>query len=88
MSSDEIVFITSQALIMVMVLSLPTVGVGALVGLIVGLFQGLTQIQDQTLSFAFRLLATIVVLIFTSRWMGSELYRFAVEMFDKMALVP
>ncbi|TQV69933.1 EscS/YscS/HrcS family type III secretion system export apparatus protein [Exilibacterium tricleocarpae] len=87
MNSEEIVFITSHALILVMVLSLPTVGVGALVGLIVGLFQGLTQIQDQTLSFAFRLLATIAVLIFTSRWMGNELYKFAVEMFNKTALV-
>ncbi len=85
MDSSELIYLTSQALILVLLLSMPTVGVGALVGLLVGLFQGLTQIQDQTLSFALRLVASMVALMFTARWLGIELHRFAISVFDKIA---
>ena len=85
MNASELIYITSQAMILVLLLSLPTVGVGALVGLLVGLFQGLTQIQDQTLSFAARLIATFVMMIFTARWLGIQLHRFTVDMFDRIA---
>ncbi len=85
MTETELIYITSQALMLILVLSLPTVGVGALVGLLVGLLQGLTQIQDQTLSFALRLLATIAVLVFTGRWLGVEIQNFAIMMFDNIS---
>jgi len=88
MSESELIFLTSQALVLVLLLSLPTVGVGALVGLLVGLFQGLTQIQDQTLSFALRLVATMATLMMTARWLGIELQRFSAHVFDQIALLP
>ncbi len=88
MNESELIYLTSQALILVLLLSLPTVGVGALVGLLVGLFQGLTQIQDQTLSFALRLVATMTTLMLTARWLGIELQRFSTHVFDQIALLP
>jgi len=85
MDSSELLYLTSQALILTLILSMPVVGVGALVGLLVGLFQGLTQIQDQTISFALRLIASVVVLLVTARWYGIELYNFAVSQFEKIS---
>ncbi len=84
MDTTELVYIASQTLIITLMLSLPTVGIGAVVGLLVGLFQGLTQIQDQTISFALRMAATFIVLLLTAGWMGSELFIFAVNQFDRI----
>ena len=85
MGALDFIFMTSQSLMMVLVLSLPVVGVGALVGLLVGLLQGLTQIQDQTISFALRLIASFAVLALTARWMGAELVKFTVNIFEQVA---
>jgi len=85
MDVTDFLFLTSQSLILVLLLSLPIVGVAAFVGLMVGLLQGLTQIQDQTISFALRLIASFAVLALTARWMGSELVLFTGAIFDKIA---
>ncbi len=87
MTDDQLIYHTSQALMLILTLSMPTVLAAALVGLLVGLFQALTQIQDQTLSFAFRLIAVIVVMAVTARWLGSELHNFAIEMFNSISTV-
>ena len=42
--------------------SLPTVGVGLLVGLFIAIFQATTQIQEQTLTFAPKLVAVLLIL--------------------------
>lgn len=85
MEPSELLYLTSQALLLTLMLSMPVVAVGALVGLLVGLFQGLTQIQDQTISFALRLIASVVVLLLTARWLGIELYNFAVSQFESIS---
>jgi type III secretion protein S len=48
-----------------------------LVGLVVGMLQAVTQIQDQSISFAVKQIAITVVLTLTARWFGGELYQFA-----------
>ena len=87
MSDADITYFASQALILTLWLSLPVIIVATAVGLLVGLFQALTQIQEQTLPFAIKLAGVIVTIIFTSRWMGSELHHFTLEMFDRIPLV-
>jgi len=72
---------TTQALILVLLLSMPAITVAAVVGIIVSLLQAVTQIQDQTLSFAVKLIAIIVTLIVTARWVGWELLHFSENLF-------
>ncbi len=84
MNSTEIVYLSSQALKLMLMLSLPVVLTGAAIGLMVGLLQGLTQIQDQTISFALRLIGSMGMLMFTSRWMGNELYNFTIDIFERI----
>ena len=45
--------------------SLPSVGVGLFVGLIIALFQAVTQIQEQTLTFVPKLIAVLLVFALT-----------------------
>ncbi len=79
-------FITHQAslaLQLVLYISMPILIVATLVGLIVSLLQALTSIQEQTLPHAFKLIAIIVAISVTVRWLGPELYEFALNNFTQ-----
>jgi type III secretion protein S len=82
MHTAQFVFYMKQTLYLVLWLSLPPIVVAAVVGVLFSLFQALTQIQEQTLSFAVKLLAVIATLLLSAAWMGSEVYNFSVSLFD------
>jgi type III secretion HrpO family protein len=71
------------ALFLVLALSLPILGVAALVGLIVAAFQAASQVQDPTLAHLPRLIAVIVALAILGPWMGHQLAMFAAQMFAR-----
>jgi len=73
---------TVKAMTLVLWSSLPAIVVATVVGVAVSLIQALTQIQDQTLPFGIKLIAVFVTLFFTVRWVGSEIFNFAVMIFD------
>ena len=87
MSEAEVISHASNALLLVLVLSLPPILVAALVGIVVGLIQALTQIQEQTISFAFKLAAIILVIFMIMGWIGSELIGYAADSFDRVQRV-
>jgi type III secretion HrpO family protein len=70
-----------QALILVAMLTLPAVVTAATVGLLMGFLQAVTQVNDQSIAQAAKLLATVVVLLITLRWMGHEMVSFAEQLF-------
>jgi len=76
MSQDFVVQIIYQGIILILLLSLPSVGIGLLVGLLISLFQAVTQIQEQTLTFVPKVVAVLLVIAFTSPWMISLLVDF------------
>lgn len=82
MSSAEIVSTLVQALYLTLMLSMPAIAVASIVGTLFSLFQALTQIQEQTLSFAIKLIAVGVTLYLTAGWMGGELLNYAINIFD------
>ncbi len=75
---------TIKAMVLVLILSLPPLAIAAVVGLLFGLFQAATQIQEQTLSFAVKLMAVIAVIILISRWAGSQLFFYARDLMDNL----
>ncbi|MYE10730.1 MAG: EscS/YscS/HrcS family type III secretion system export apparatus protein [Gammaproteobacteria bacterium] len=87
MSEAEVISHASNALLLVLVLSMPPILVAALVGIVVGLIQALTQIQEQTVSFAFKLAAIILVIFMIMGWLGSELIGYAADSFDRVQRV-
>lgn len=87
MQTVDVVSLFTQALYLVLWLSLPPIVVGAVVGTLFSLFQALTQIQEQTLSFGIKLIAVTATLLLTSRWIGGELFNFGVQIFEAMSTV-
>ena len=82
MDTELIISQTTQALVLTLLLSLPPIIVATVVGVLVSLLQALTQVQDQTLGFAIKLIAVTVVLLFVGRTVGEELRLYAQNLFD------
>jgi type III secretion protein S len=72
-SVEALVQIAKQGMMLMLILSLPVVIVSAVVGLLIGALQAVTQLQDQSLSFAVKFGAVMAVLITTGAWMAKEL---------------
>jgi type III secretion protein S len=81
MNTSIIIQLTYQALILVLMVSLPVVVVAALTGLIISVLQTITQVQDQSLSQAVKLIMVIVTLVLMSQWAGAELRNFGEQLF-------
>ena len=84
MQSVDVVSFFTQALYLVLWLSLPPIVVGSVVGTLFSLFQALTQIQEQTLSFGIKLIAVSATILLTARWVGGEMFNFTVQIFDSI----
>lgn len=68
MSAMEITTIIRDLLLTALVLALPPVGASLLVGGVISILQAVTSIQEQTLSFAPRIIAVALVMILTLPW--------------------
>lgn len=76
--------LANDGLWLILVLSMLPLLASLIVGLVVSLFQALTQIQEQTLTFVPKIIATILVIMITAGWMMNTLREFAVNAFDMM----
>ena len=82
MDAADLVNHLTRAMYLTLWLSLPPILVASVVGTLFDLFQALTQIQEQTLSFAVKLIAVMITLVLTARWLGGELYNYTVVVFE------
>ncbi|MBA4123993.1 MAG: flagellar biosynthesis protein FliQ [Acidobacteria bacterium] len=81
---EMFVNVASEGLWLILLLSLLPLLASLVVGLLVSLFQALTQIQEQTLTFVPKIIATILVIMITFSWMMEVLQEFAKKTFDLM----
>ncbi len=68
-------------------LTLPALVVSLVVGLAVSIFQAVTNIQEQTLSFAPRMIALAGLLVLTMPWLLQMSIYFTVQMFSRAAQI-
>jgi flagellar biosynthesis protein FliQ len=61
---------------MTMMLAGPIIISGMIVGLLVSIFQTITQIQEQSLSFVFKIAASVATFFFMAPWMIRKLADF------------
>jgi type III secretion protein S len=66
----------------VLLLALPPLLAAMTVGLIVGILQAVTQVQDQSLPVAIKLLVVIVILMFAGALLVQPLVRQSALLFD------
>ncbi|MDQ2746010.1 MAG: flagellar biosynthesis protein FliQ [Acidobacteriota bacterium] len=83
----EYVNVATDALWLVIWLSLAPLLVSLIVGLLVSFFQALTQIQEQTLTFVPKIIATILTILILAPTMMKSLMTFSEHVFELMTKV-
>ncbi len=84
MDADSVVNLSVQALQLSLKIAMPLLGVGLLVGLLISIFQAVTQIQEQTLSFIPKILASAAVLVIAGPWMLNQLLTYTAELWGSI----
>ncbi|GHH99969.1 flagellar biosynthesis protein FliQ [Neobacillus kokaensis] len=76
MTPDSIMGLAQSSIYLTIIVLAPILGVALAVGLIISIFQAITQIQEQTLSFAPKIIAVFASLLFFGPWMLTHLVDF------------
>lgn len=86
MTVETVIDIASQALFLVIKVSLPVLLVSLCVGLIISIFQTVTSIQEQTLTFVPKIVAVFLSLILLGNWMITCIVDFIVQLWSNFSL--
>ena len=76
MSGDLVIQLGQEALMIVLLVSAPMLGLGLTVGLMVSVFQATTSIQEQTLAFIPKIIAVFIAILIFGPWMLSVMVEF------------
>ena len=84
MNLDAVSMILNSGIEVVIYGSMPSIGAGLLVGLLIAVFQAVTQIQEQTLTFVPKMLTVFVVLAATFPWMANMLIELSLSLWKNI----
>ena len=84
MTEDTVIQLVVGAVELALKVGLPLLLVGLVVGLVISVFQAITQIQEQTLTFIPKILATVAVLIVGGPWMLDQLLGYTAELWGSI----
>jgi len=87
MGQSQILDYAQKCLILVLQLSLIPILVATVIGILVSLLQALTQIQEQTLGFAVKLIAISITIMAAASWMGGELMLYTQSIFARFPII-
>lgn len=76
MNAQMVLTMGQEALLMLLMVSAPVLGVVLVVGLLVSLFQAVTQINEATLAFVPKLIAAMAVFAIAGPWMLNMLVEY------------
>jgi type III secretion protein S len=79
METETLIRLTTQGLLLCLSVSMPVVVVAALSGLAISFLQAITSMQDQSISFAVKLVAVIATILIMGTWGAAAILRFADE---------
>lgn len=80
MTSDTVISLMTTAMELAMKIAAPVLIVGLVVGVVISIFQAITQIQEQTLSFVPKIIATAAVIVIAGPWLLNELVTYTEEL--------
>ena len=86
MSGDVVIQLAQNALMIVLLISAPMLGLGLMVGLMVSVFQATTSIQEQTLAFIPKIIAVFVAILIFGHWMLRIMVGYVTEVFRNLPL--
>ncbi len=80
MDTSLLLGVAREALMLMVLASLPPIGASLVVGFLMSLIQATTQVQESTLSVVPKLCAAVLALVIAGPWIGSQLARFTTQL--------
>jgi flagellar biosynthetic protein FliQ len=87
MTVETVVTLVVEAIKIAMLISAPLLITALVVGLLISIFQSVTQIQEMTLTFIPKILATFFALVYALPWMIQTLMDYIRKLFETMATI-
>jgi len=87
MTTEALLAVGREALVLMAVASMPPVLAGLVVGVGMGLLQAVTQVQEPSLSVVPRLCAALLALAIAFPWIGGQLLRFTAAILQAVGSV-
>lgn len=84
MTLDDVNTFINVGVQAIILASMPSVGLGLLVGLIISVFQAVTQIQEQTLTFVPKMIVVFIVIAATFPWMAGLIIDMTVNIWTQI----
>ncbi len=87
MGQSDVITVIQQALYTILIVSAPLLLISLIVGLVISIFQATTQIHEQTLTFAPKIISIFLMMILCGPWMMNKLMDFMNMVFDYMGRI-
>ncbi len=84
MTPDFVVGFAKNAIELTLLLSMPMLGIGLIVGVIISIIQAATQIQEMTLSFIPKILAIFLALLVSFPWLMDKMMTFTRQLIENI----
>lgn len=81
MTEELIIEVLKDVFFTSFIILLPILGVSLILGIFISIFQAATSIQEMTLTFVPKLIATVVVIIFLLPWIIDKMVSLTIRMF-------
>jgi flagellar biosynthetic protein FliQ len=85
MTPEVVMEVARQAIKVTLLVSLPILGIGLLVGVLVSLLQAATQIQEMTLTFVPKILSIFIGLLLLLPWIMNQLTGFTLDIMNNLS---
>ena len=82
MTESLVLGLARQAVELTLLVSLPMLAAGLIVGLIISIFQAVTQIQEMTLTFVPKIVAVLVALLLSFPWIMHKMMAFTIQIIE------
>ena len=85
MDTTQVMDLVRDAVGVAIRLSAPMLLLSMIVGVVVAIFQAVTQIHEQSIGFALKLIVVVTVLLLAGGWMLDTLRDFTYQIFELVA---
>ena len=79
MDMGLVIYVFRNSIMQLIILSLPVLLIGMLVGLVISVIQATTSLQEQTLTFVPKIIAILMTIIFLGPWMLTSMQEFTMK---------
>ena len=81
MTPEFVIGFARQAIELTLLIALPMLGIGMVVGIVVSVFQAATQIQEMTLTMVPKIVAIFLALLIAFPWIMDKMVTYTRELF-------